>query len=459
MIRRQPRKPRILPVEVWVRIFSHLDVTSPRNFTQACRWFKLIADDPHSRCAWFINKYGKSLGLLHAFRNQRMVLTPEVGKLMVASGCGVPRFLVQWVDKEYHRPDRTRKSVSAALFVFFVNAGFMHYGANADFKEDDVARFEDACTARSFKFVPVRGFGSPIDETVYLVSKIDLKLVLGFIKNGLDLASVNDMVMERVLWRSDVSDTLVQSYLAVGFQLSAMAIKKGLQMARPSSLEVLRNRVSAPLLQKLAEETVFDMFGPSVRGWNFTPEALDFLMAAFPISEEVMEHAIFRLPGAPADLPDSFPATRCYMKANPCPAWRWILRTYGPSHRFTMACFDVVLLLSVTYTLSRRHIEAGVQFRPRHVKILACRVLHRDMTANALHLLQVMRIQVTALYRDVINGPQPIPTLPGSYVNTPSTPNTSSYLATPPSSPSSPLRPPNSTLPPPAPPTLTFNYG
>ncbi|KAJ3217168.1 hypothetical protein HDU67_008388 [Dinochytrium kinnereticum] len=419
MIRKQPLAPISLPFELWVRIFSHLDPSTPRAFTQCCKWFKLIGDDPHTRCAWLITKYGRALGLLHAFRSHRLVLNAEVGKLMVAAGCNVPRFLVQWVDKEYHRPDRTRRSVSSAVFVFFVNAGFSRYGADAEFKEDDVARFERSVYSQNtsipetldtikslietFKFVPVRGFGSPIDETVYLVSKIDLKLITGFILNGLDLASVNDLVMERVLWRSDVSNEIVQSYLSVGFQLSAFAIKKGLQMARPAALEVLRAKVPPILLQRLAEETVFDMFGPSIRGWSFMPEALDFLTAAFPISEMVMEQAIFRLPGAPADLPDSFPATRCYMKANPCQAWIWVLRTYGPNHRFTMACFDDALSRAAAerdlHALHDVFLAAGVQFRPRHVKILACRVLHRDMTANALHLFQAMRAQVSSAYR------------------------------------------------------------
>ncbi|KAJ3103690.1 hypothetical protein HDU97_009943 [Phlyctochytrium planicorne] len=374
---------------------------------------------------------------------------------MVASGCGVPRFLIQWVDKEYHRPDRTRKSVTTSLFVFFINYGYLIYGANADFKEDDVARFERCVYSQTitapetldtiktlietYKFVPVRGFGSPIDETVYLVSKADLKLVTGLLRNGLDIESVNDLVMERVLWRADVSDALVQSYLAVGFRLSPVAVKKGLQMARPAALEVLRTRVSAPLLQRLAEETIYDMFGPSIRGWNFTPEAVDFLMAAFPISEEVMEHAIFRLPGAPTDLPDSFPATRSYMKANPCPAWRWVLRNYGPTHRFTIACFDDALSRAAAerdlHALHDVFLEAGVQFRPRHVKILACRVLHRDMTANALHLLQAMRAQVTANFRETLKDSNPAPTMPGAYVTNSSSNQSSSFLPTPPASP------------------------
>jgi hypothetical protein len=177
-------------------------------------------------------------------------------------------------------------------------------------------------------------------ECEQLVSKLDLNLIRSLVLNGLDLHYVNDLIMERVLWRADVSDSLIKSYINVGFDLTPGAIKKGLQMARPVTLEVLRARVEPPTLQKLAEEAIFDMMGPTLRGWNFTPESLDYLLSQFAISENVMEHALFRLPGAPTDGPDSFPATRCYMKANPCPVWKWVLRTYGASHRFTLACFD-----------------------------------------------------------------------------------------------------------------------
>ncbi|KAJ3332312.1 hypothetical protein HDU76_000642 [Blyttiomyces sp. JEL0837] len=413
---------RILPYEVWSRIFWHLDTMSPRHFALVCRLFRTISEDPHARAGWFMTKYGLSMGLLQAFRMHRNVLTAEVGRLMIASGCKLPRFVVQLVDKEYHRPDRTRRPVSASIFVFFVLAGYKVYGQNSDFKEDDVARFERCLygstlspqesteTVRmlveTYNFVPVRGLGSPVDETVYLVSKLDLNLVKSLVNNGLDLHYINDLIMERVLWRTDVSDAVIQSYTGVGFELTATAIKKGLQMARPLTLEVLRTRVSHADLQRLAEDTVVDIFGPTIRGWNFTAEAIDFLMANFAISETVMETALFRIPGAPADLPDSFPATRCYMKANPCPVWKWVLRQYGPMHKFTMACFDDALSRAAAerdlHALHDIYLDAGVQFRPRHVKILSCRVLHRDMTSNALHLMKVMRSQVISGAREYV---------------------------------------------------------
>ncbi|KAI9333917.1 hypothetical protein DFJ73DRAFT_764208 [Zopfochytrium polystomum] len=397
------------PHEVWTRVFSHLDVASPHQFSLVSRKFRAISGDPHARAAWLVSRYGKPLALYFAFRAHRGVLSTEVGKLMIAAGCGLPRFLVQLVDKEYHRLDRTRRPVSAAIFVFFITMGFKVYGYNADFKEDDVARFERTLygstlaaaeaietirtLVQQYLFVPVRGLGSPVDETVY-----------SLVENGLELPFVNDLILEKVLWRTDLTDAILQSYLSVGFELTGPVIKKGVQMARQSTLDILRLRVPQERLQRLAEETVIDIFGPTIRGWVFSPEAVDFIVNAFPVSEDVMETALFRIPGAPSDLPDSFPATRCYMKANPCPVWIWILRVYGPAHRFTMACFDDALSRAAAerdlHALHDVYLDAGVQFRPRHVKILACRVLHRDMTANALHLLKVMRSQVVTAAKE-----------------------------------------------------------
>ncbi|KAJ3300024.1 hypothetical protein HDU76_006173, partial [Blyttiomyces sp. JEL0837] len=420
--RKTPNLIHRIPYEIWSRIFWNLDVSTPKQFALVCRLFRLISDDPHARSGWFITRYGRAMGLLQGFRMHRVVLTPEVGRLMLSAGCALPRFVVQLVDKEYHRPDRTRRPVSAALFVFFIMSGYKIYGSQSDFKEDDVSRYERCLFATnlapqdaietirtlsdSYGFVPVRGLGSPIDETVYLTSKLDLTLVKSFIRNGLDLPYINDMILERVLLRSDITDAILQSYLTIGFELTPAAIKRGIQMARTTTLDVLRLRTTPVELQKLADESVVDMFGPTIRGFSFTPEAIDFVMRNFEISEAVMESALFRIPGAPSDLPDSFPATRCYMKANPCPTWKWVLNQYGPLHRFTMACFDDAISRAAAerelHALHDVFLDAGVLFRPRHVKILACRVLHKDMVANALHLMKIMRSQVISAAREYV---------------------------------------------------------
>ncbi|KAJ3279604.1 hypothetical protein HK104_001304 [Borealophlyctis nickersoniae] len=340
---------------------------------------------------------------------------------MLRSGAVLPRFLVQLVDKEYHRQDRGRKAVPIPLFVFFISEGYRAYGPTADFKEDDVGRFERLLYGSSngtisasiegirslldnYAFVPVRGLGSPMDESIHLITKLDMTLIPLLVRNGLDLSVVNDQVMERVLWRADISEPTLQLYLDNGFKLTPAAIKKGLQMARPSTLDALQSRVPKQDLQLLAEDTIIDMFGPATgRGWNWVPESADYLMRIFNISDSVLARALYTHPDddvAPNGGRVEFPATRCYMKANPCPVWRWVLRTYGPSHPFTMASFDDALSRAAAdrdlHNLHHQYLDSGVKFHPRHVKILACRVLHRDMTSNALHLLRVLRAQVVA---------------------------------------------------------------
>ncbi|KAJ1558999.1 hypothetical protein HK405_012406, partial [Cladochytrium tenue] len=389
---------------------------APREFASTCRRFRRIAADRHTRAAWLVARYGRPLALLYSFRFHRAILDSEVGRLMLALGCGLPRFLLQIVDKEYHRPSRQGSQVSADLYAFFICAGFKAYGENSDFREDDISKFERtlysstasleemAVAVRSlitaFKFVPVKGFGSPIEESIYLVSKLDLSLVRPLVANGLDLSAVNDMIMERVFWRPDFSDAILQTYLNAGFGLSNATVKRGIYMARDPILQVLRARLPEVELQNLAEDTVVDLLGPTGRGWTFSPDTIDYIRGAFPISEAVMETALLRGAYEGPDLVDAFPATRCYLKASPCPIWRWVLATYGPAHQFTAACFDDALSRAAAdkdlHALHDVFLDAGVRFRPRHVKILACRVLHRDMTANALHLLRAMRKQVVA---------------------------------------------------------------
>ncbi|KAI8591601.1 hypothetical protein BDZ88DRAFT_43014 [Geranomyces variabilis] len=419
-----------LPTEVWSRIFSFLDISlgaqAPLRFSQVSKSWNRVANDPHSRVALFIRNYGRKLALFGAFKYHRAALTVPVAKQLRNASSALPRFLVQLVDKEYHRTDRGRRGVSVPLFVFFIQEGYHLYGNEAGFKEDDVARFErllytgpvaaqdhDADAAASavesirvlldkFGYLPVRGIGSPIDETLFLLSKLDITLIPKLVSNGLDIAGVNDQVLERVLWRADVTDEYLQTYLNNGFTLTKTAIQKGLQIARQSTLDVLAKHVSHELLTECAKNAVIDMFGPSAcRGWHWIPESVDFIIQTFSIDEETIRTALYTHPKSPrltnGGRPE-FPATRCYMKTNPCPVWRWVLRTYGPHHEFTRACYDDALSRAAAdrdlHLLHDEFLEAGVRFYPRHVKILACRLLHRDMTANALHLLQALREQV-----------------------------------------------------------------
>ncbi|TPX59614.1 hypothetical protein PhCBS80983_g02355 [Powellomyces hirtus] len=419
-----------LPDEIWSRVFSFLDPApssqTTLRFSQVCKRWHDISKDPHSRVALFVKNYGTKLALYAAFKNHRAALTVPVARLLRNQKAAIPRFLVQLADKEYHRTDRGKKSVSIPLYVYFIQEGYNMYGNEAAFKEDDVAKFErllytgpvtsnesdsigtaavvDAVRTLldKFGYLPVRGVGSPLDETVFLLSKLDISLIPKLVSNGLDLASVNDQVLERVLWRADITDAYLQTYLNNGFKLTSNAIQKGLQIARQATLDVLVKHVSQEQLAECAKNTVIDMFGPSTgRSWHWVPESVDFIIETFNISEDTIRTALFTHPKSPrltnGGRPE-FPATRCYMKTNPCPVWRWILRNYGPHHEFTRACYDDALSRAAAdrdlHLLHDEYLEAGVRFYPRHVKILACRLLHRDMTANALHLLQALREQV-----------------------------------------------------------------
>ncbi|KAJ3026288.1 UNVERIFIED_CONTAM: hypothetical protein HDU68_005918 [Siphonaria sp. JEL0065] len=192
----------ILPYEVISNIFSHLDAqetvettsmghlpavltTSTHQWKQTCKLFKQIADDPHARASWLITRYGTRLGLYYTFKFHRGIFTPEVGKCMLSSGCYLPRYLLQLADKDYHqRVDRVRRPISLAIWMFFIQNGFAKYGLDAEFREDDVTLFERCLYGvnftegeatfllknliENFLFVPLRGIGSPIDETVHV---------------------------------------------------------------------------------------------------------------------------------------------------------------------------------------------------------------------------------------------------------------------------------------------------
>lgn len=83
-----------------------------------------------------------------------------------------------------------------------------------------------------------------------------------------------------------------------------------------------------------------------------------------------------------------------------------VLDNYGPHHRFSIACFDDALSRAVAdaplHELLDAFLDSGAVLRPRHVKVLACRILHRNMTFNALHMMLQMSHQVRDRYRATI---------------------------------------------------------
>lgn len=80
-----------------------------------------------------------------------------------------------------------------------------------------------------------------------------------------------------------------------------------------------------------------------------------------------------------------------------------MLDEYGPHHPHTTACFDDALSRAVSdealHDLLDYFVECGFVMRPRHIKILACRVLHRNMTTNALDVMKLLVLQVRERHR------------------------------------------------------------
>ncbi|KAJ1561877.1 hypothetical protein HK096_003005 [Nowakowskiella sp. JEL0078] len=427
-----------LPTEILSHIFSLSPSGTPRPFSRTCHHLHTISHDPSSRAALLINRYGRPLSLFYAFKSNRSVLTPDVCRVLRAAGAGFPRFLMQLVDREYHAKRGTSdvavsgKSstnsvvVSNGVYFWFVGEAWRVYGESADFREDDVSRFErlvynaftggdpsthDAIRTliHTFGYVPLKPTSTSLtttsDELVYSLTRLDLHLLDALVRNGLEMSNeLNNFIMERVICRSDISADMVAAYKSHGFKMSDSAIRKGLQSAQPFALAALRAHIPKDMLHRLAEDTMVEMLGPSsTRGPCFTSAAVDFLLAQFPISDECMARALFVHPPGDSKKNEQakvheFPATRSYFKSDPCPVWLWVLATYGASHPFTIACFDDALSRAsgdpALHELHDVFLAAGVRFRPRHVKILACRVLHRDMAANSLGLIMKLRVQL-----------------------------------------------------------------
>ncbi|KAJ3124939.1 hypothetical protein HK098_000711 [Nowakowskiella sp. JEL0407] len=411
-----------------------------------------------ARSSFLIRKYGLPLAFHYALKSHRSILSPDISRVMLANGVSLPRFFVQSVIREYHLKKFTgsvfgglgngevggegnlesnsqgssgnneSNGVSTSLYVFFVLEGYRLYGTNADFKvsfkDDDSLRFERLLYSAfsgnfssreslklliyKYKFVPFKGYGSSLDESLFTLSRLDMALLDGLFRNGFQLTSeLNNLVMERVICRIDVTEMILKTYLEHGFEISPTAVKKGLLMGKQSVLNALRAHVNGSVLQSLTEESIADIVGPTTRGWTFSPSTIDFLRASFTITDDMMEKAIFVRPPSITPLPPGekvhdFPATRAYFKNNPSPFWLWVLRTYGPHHPFTIACFDDALSRAsgdqALHDLHDAYLSAGVKFRPRHVKILACRVLHRDMATNSLGLIKRMKNQLIASF-------------------------------------------------------------
>lgn len=235
----------------------------------------------------------------------------------------------------------------------------------------------------------------------------DLVLYTGF-----ELGLYNDAVMELLLGKP-VSQYAVHKYLKAGFLLTDYVIKRVIASAKPHSLELLFSLCEKSRLFQLAEAAVYELFGPyhdrnTSLNIPWDSQGIDCIVKMFCISESIIGKCLLHDPASTCTFDSvhaNFPVTRPYLKAKPYAIWRWVLDTYGPHHRYTMACFDDAISRASSDTSLHHTIEtlldAGVVLRPRHVKIIACRILHRNMTKNALSIMVHLRKQLNARRRTI----------------------------------------------------------
>ncbi|KAL2918253.1 hypothetical protein HK105_202180 [Polyrhizophydium stewartii] len=410
------------PVEVWTRIFSFVDPDAGvQVFPLVCKRALKVAQSPSAKALFFLTQYGRGLAFYSAYHKHRRALDPLVARVMLQNGALLPRFVAQKVIADYHM--QVQAGISTAMFVFFVNHAFVLYGDHALFKDNDHALFERLVRAplseavqskdavrtliNDFRFTPVADLCvKPLAESIYFLARLDLGLVADLARHGFDLRAVSDNVMERVMLHPYLNTRYLKKYLEAGFVLSDLCVKRALASGRAHTISVLHTLVDESRLRNLAFETIEDLFGPYLDrntslnvAWS--SDTVQRLIHTFSVPDAVIARALLTNPESTCTFDrvhPEFPVTRSYLKSRPYPIWQWILTTYGPHHPFSVACMDDALSRAVAdqelHELHDMFLDAGFVLRPRHIKILACRVLHRNMTANALHLFRHLRDQV-----------------------------------------------------------------
>ncbi len=251
-----------------------------------------------------------------------------------------------------------------------------------------------------------------VGESLFLLAYLDIQLISSMVvKLGFDLSMWNDAVMDRLFQTTNITSNLVHSFLRAGFKFSEMTTKRAIACGKPHILDILRAIENAENLQILAERTVFDLFGPYLDkdeslnvAWS--SPAVSRIVKYFNIPHGVIESALLSNPIEHCTVEkvhESFPVTRPYLKSKPYGMWRWILEEYGPHHRLSVACFDDALSRAVAddqlHQVIDSYLQHGFVLRPRHIKIISCRILHRNMTGNALKVFLHLKKQLHERHR------------------------------------------------------------
>ncbi|KAJ3036486.1 hypothetical protein HDV00_002695 [Rhizophlyctis rosea] len=263
---------------------------------------------------------------------------------------------------------------------------------------------------------PPQSVTSTHSQTSYLLyrlASIDITLLDALVHhNGFDLRSVNDEVLKWVLRREVVGiGGRLREFVGHGFVLGEGVVGFALQLGRGDVVDALRGLVVEGELREYAESTIMELLGPS--RICATESLLTHLRTTFALPDSVFERALLVQPTStstpsspssssssppPSPTTTTTPQTRCYNQQHPATAWRWTLRTFGPTHRFTNACFDDVLRkLSSGEShcclrgLPKVFLGAGVRMRVGHVGYLGGMGGWEETVGVGRELVRVLR--------------------------------------------------------------------
>ncbi|KAJ3223142.1 hypothetical protein HK099_001489 [Clydaea vesicula] len=359
--------------------------------------------------------------------------TVKVCVVLLRRGAIIPRFLFQLIIKDV-------SLIPPDLFSFLVGLGLQLYGCNVEFHSDDHASVtkivmdavlahwvRDANNAnnytaiignpvakaspelallrkiiKEYKYMPLNVGGRNNNNISYLLFKLanmEMQLIDEMKSNGFDLSTVNDDVLKWVLRRQTGSPLeSLQTFLRHGFELTPDVIIHGLQLGRSDILEALRALICQKDLQNHAEEIVLDLLGP--KKVYTTDGILDYIRSSFNISDNLVGEALLGV------SKDSAYQTRPFPQEHPATAWKWTLRHYGPSHPFTLASFDDILMKLAAgpashcclRSLPDQFLSAGLKFQPKHLKYFVQMAVSSEMDSLLDHLFDLLRLQLTATH-------------------------------------------------------------
>jgi hypothetical protein len=293
-----------------------------------------------------LNKFPKELVLYKSYSHYRKALTPDVFfHLHNTLACPLPRFLIQIIDRDFHR---RHSSVSVAFFIAVVNAGWILYGDQIELNGDDQALFEHLLLSqfpnreeilrlvKDFGFLPTAK-SNGLDELLYKVCHGVLTkrtvnstwmcltpwlLMDSYEKTTMMLSGAKCSISQLLPLTTGNFFLLTSSYIEAGFILTPKVLASSIQIPSPQVLAFLKTQLPLHDLTILAQSALTFILGPNKN--SFSPESADHILQSFKIQTNVLNAAIYN--------DKTFPNTRAYLGNRPIDVWRWVLRRFGSSH-------------------------------------------------------------------------------------------------------------------------------